>query len=83
MDSAHELERGPVGNRVHEDIAIDTNGEALADERELILPGGVDDVAQVLLSVMLDRAGEGVLDGGEVLLVEVVVDELDDERRLA
>lgn len=44
------------------------------------LTSGIDDVAVVLDSVMLDVLGEGVLDCRIVRLDEVVLDVLDDKR---
>lgn len=83
MHLADKLERGPVGDGVDEHVAVDANRQAGGDERVLVLAGGVNDVALVFLAVVFDGLGEGVLDGGEILLVEVVLDELDDERGFA
>ncbi len=47
----------------------------------LVLTCGVDDVAFVLLALVLDLLGEGVLDSREVVRVEGTVDESDDEGR--
>lgn len=79
MHLTNELKGGSICHRVDENIAVDTDGETRGDHGVFVLAGGVDDVALVFLSIVFDRLGEGVLDSGEVVLGEVVLNELDDE----
>ena len=55
----------------------------VAHRRVLLLPGGVEDVEQAGLIVDRHLLPVRVLDGRVVLVDEVVLDELDGERRLA
>jgi len=53
------------------------------EERVLVLAGGVDDGDIVLDALVGDLLEVGCLHGRVIWLDELVVDELDDERRLA
>ena len=51
--------------------------------KKTYLTGSVDDVTVVVDPLVVDSLGEDTLDGGVVGLDEVVLNELDDERRFA
>ena len=51
--------------------------------KKTYLAGSVDDVTVVVDPLVVDGLGEDTLDGGVVGLDEVVLNELDDERRFA
>ena len=51
--------------------------------KKTYLTGSVDDVTVVVDPLVVDGLGEDTLDGGVVGLDEVVLNELDDERRFA
>lgn len=55
---------------------------ALGTVRKTHLTGGVDDVTVIVDALVVDGLVEDTLDGGIVGLDEVVLDELNDERRL-
>jgi hypothetical protein len=80
LDHVKALTRG---DRVDEDIAVHANGVFGGEERVLVLAGSVDDGDIVLDALVGDLLEVGCLHGRVIWLNELIVDKLDDERRLA
>ena len=80
LDHVKALTRG---DRVDEDLAMHADGMFGGEERVLVLTGGVDDGDIVLDTFMGDLLEVGGLHSWVIWLDELVVDKLDDERRLA
>lgn len=82
-DDLDHVKRRHGPDRVHEHVPVDPDEVLRVQDAVLVLPGRVDNLRQVVLPLVPDRLGEGVLDGRVVALDEATVDELDRERRLA
>ena len=70
-------------NTVDQDEALAVLHVEIPHGRELLSPGGVEDLQHALLAIHLHLLPVAVLDGGVVLLHEDPLDELDSEGRLA
>lgn len=79
MYSSNELERWPTRNGIYQNVAVDTNRKSGTYKRVFILTGCIDNVALVFPTAMFDGLGKRILDGREVLFVEIILNELYDE----
>ena len=70
-------------NTVHQDEALAVLHVEIPHGRELLRPGGVEDLQHALLAVHLHLLPVAVLDGGVVLLHEDSLHELDGQGGLA
>ena len=77
------IECGLCRDAVDQDKALSVLHVEIPHGRELLSPGGVEDLQHALLAVHLHLLPVAVLDGGVVLLHEDPLDELDSEGRLA
>ena len=71
------------GNRVHEHIAVDANRMLRVQDRVLILPSRIDNVAVVVLAAVLDRLFKHILNRRVVGINKRVFHKPHDKRRLA
>ena len=80
VDDADHLETLSVGDRVDEDVSVDSDGMLGREERILVLAGSIDDRDVVVDTLEGDLLEVWLLDGRIVGLDEVVLDKLDNKR---